>query len=126
MNNRSIDENAIIICLENLGCLKKNPISNTYTNWIGDIYKEDVYQKKWRECFFWQPYDILQIKRLSELILKLCEKYGIENKCIGTNVKIAGIENYNGIITRSNFDSDYKDVSPAFDFKLLKKLIGDE
>ena len=126
MNNRSIDENVIIICLENLGCLKKNPISNTYTNWIGDIYKEDVYQKKWRECFFWQPYDILQIKRLSELILKLCEKYGIENKCIGTNVKIAGIENYNGIITRSNFDSDYKDVSPAFDFKLLKKLIGDE
>lgn len=126
MNNRSIDENAIIICLENLGCLKKNPISNTYTNWIGDIYKEDVYQKKWRECFFWQPYDILQIKRLSELVLKLCEKYGIENKCIGTNVKIAGIENYNGVITRSNFDSDYKDVSPAFDFKLLKKLIGDE
>ena len=60
------------------------------------------------------------------MVLKLCEKYGIENKCIGTNVKIAGIENYNGVITRSNFDSDYKDVSPAFDFKLLKKLIGDE
>lgn len=126
INNKEVERNSITICLENLGCLKKNPISNNYSNWIGDIYKETVYQKKWRDCFFWEPYDVIQIKSLSELILELCDTYGIDNKCIGTNVKIDGIENYNGILTRSNFDSDHKDVNPAFDFKLLKKLIGDE
>jgi len=126
MNNEGIDKNAITICLENLGCLKKNPINDNYSNWIGDIYKESVYQKKWRECFFWEPYDVIQIKSLSDLILELCEMYGIENKCVGTNVKIEGIENFNGVITRSNFDTNYRDVSPAFDFKLLKKLIGDD
>lgn len=126
MNKKEIDEKSIIISLENLGCLKKNPLTNTYTNWVGDIYKKDAVQKKWRDCFFWEPYDVLQIKSLSELIINLCEKYGIENKCIGTNVKVEGIENYNGIITRSNFDTEHSDVSPAFDFKLLKKLIGDD
>lgn len=126
MNNKEIDQNSIIICLENLGCLKKNPLSDNYSNWIGDIYNESVYQKRWRDCFFWQPYNVLQIKKLSELIISICEKYGIENKCIGTNVKIDGIEHFNGVITRSNFDASYNDVNPAFDFKLLKKLIGDE
>jgi len=126
LDDKNIDKNAITICLENLGCLKKNPISNDYSNWIGDIYKETVYQKKWRDCFFWEPYDVVQIKSLSNLILELCDQYGIDNKCIGTNVKIDGIQYYNGVVTRSNFDSDKKDVSPAFDFKLLKKLIGDE
>jgi len=126
MNDASIDVNAITICLENLGRLKKNPLNNTYSNWIGDIYKESVHQKKWRDCFFWEPYDVLQIKRLSELILELCGEYVIENKCIGTNVKIEGVQYYNGIVSRSNFDSEYRDVSPPFDFKLLKKLIGDE
>ena len=126
MEDNEVNKNSIIICLENLGCLKKNPINLTYSNWIGDIYKETVFEKKWRDCFFWQPYDDLQIRSLSELILELCYEYEIDNKCIGTNVKVEGIENFSGVITRSNFDINYKDVNPAFDFKLLKKLIGDD
>ena len=52
MNDDNIDKNSIVIAIENNGWLKKNPLDNTYVNWIGDIYKKEVYEKKWRDYFF--------------------------------------------------------------------------
>ena len=38
----NINRNSVIITLENLGWLEKEPLTDYYVNWIGDIYKGNV------------------------------------------------------------------------------------
>ena len=121
-----INKNSIIICLENFGWLKKNTLDTSYSNWIGDIYRKKVYEKKWRGYFFWDKYEDKQIESLTTLIKELCNEFKIPTECLGHNVRQDGVENFKGIVTRSNYDSYYKDVNPAFDFKLLKELLKDD
>jgi hypothetical protein len=125
-NQPTFDKQSIIICLENLGWLEKQPLKNHYINWIGNIYKEKVFDKKWRDYFFWQPYPKIQMDKTAELCLKLSEKFNIEPVCIGHNTKTNRMENFNGILTRSNIDLDSTDVSPAFDFEYFIKKLENE
>jgi hypothetical protein len=46
LNDIKYDRQSIIICLENLGWLEKEPLKNYHINWIGSIYKEKVLDKK--------------------------------------------------------------------------------
>ena len=54
-----------------------------------------------------------------ELIELICEEYDIPKNSIGHNVKVDKIEKFNGITTRSNYDSDFTDLNPAFDFDIF-------
>jgi hypothetical protein len=63
---------------------------------------------------------------LSNLCKDLTKKNSITKKLIGHNTKIHGIEKIKGIVTRSNFDSNFTDVTPAFDFDKFNKLLGNE
>ena len=126
MENDVYDKKSIIICLENFGWLKKNTLDTSYSNWIGDIYRKKVYEKKWRGYFFWDRYEDKQIESLTTLIKELCNEFKIPTECLGHNVRQDGVENFKGIVTRSNYDSYYKDVNPAFDFKLLKDQLKDD
>lgn len=119
MDNASINRNAIIISLENLGWLRKNPLSGNYINWLGETYKGDIFTKKWKGYSFWQPYTDKQKEALLGIVKYLCEETGIPNSSIGHNVKIDKIENFNGIVCSSNFDSEKTDVNPAFDFDIF-------
>jgi N-acetyl-anhydromuramyl-L-alanine amidase AmpD len=122
-NDNSINQKSIIIVLENLGWLEKKPLSNSYINWKGSIYKDKVFEKKWRDYFFWDPYTDHQVDVLSDLCLKICDDMSIEKKCSGHNTKIDGIKNFEGIVSRSNYDSRFTDLNPSFNFeKILKKL----
>jgi N-acetyl-anhydromuramyl-L-alanine amidase AmpD len=119
----SMNRNSIAICLENFGWLEKQPLENQYVNWIGDIYKGKPYERHWRDYYFWEPYTEEQVNSLSNL----CKIIIIENKInkdlIGHNTKVKNISIFEGIATRSNFDSNYTDISPAFDFdKFRNKL----
>lgn len=116
----------IIISLENLGWLKKNPLNKGYINWIGNIYNGDVFEKKWRGYYFWQPYTEQQINSLAQLIIKLCNEFEIPKTTIGHNVKMDKIENFKGVASHSNYFSEKTDLNPSFDFELLKKNIKDE
>lgn len=120
------NKKAIVICLENLNWLKKNTLDNSYINWIGDIYKKEVYKKKWKGQFFWDRYEQKQMESLALVIKELCGKFKIPKECLDHNVKLDGVEHFKGIVTRSNYDSYYKDVNPAFDFKLLKNLLEND
>lgn len=122
----NVNRNSIIICLENLGWLEKEPLKNSHINWIGNIYKEKIYDKKWRDYFFWQPYTEIQLKNTAELCKELFKSQSIKQECIGHNTKINGVERYEGIVTRSNFDSDFTDVSPAFNFVEFLNYIENE
>jgi N-acetyl-anhydromuramyl-L-alanine amidase AmpD len=125
MQDKKIDKKSIIIVLENNGWLKKNPLDNTFINWVGDIYKKDVFEKKWREQFFWEPYTKKQLIGLSNLIKEMCEKFDIPKESLGHNVISDEASNFNGVVSKSNYDFSHKDVNPSFDFKLLKELLDD-
>jgi len=126
MQDQELDKNAIIIALENHGWLKKNALDNTFLNWVGDIYKKEVFEKKWRDQLFWDPYNEKQIEELSKLTNQLCEEFNIPKTCIDSNVRQEGVENFRGIVTKSNFDFIHKDVNPSFNFKLFKKNLENE
>ena len=122
----NINRNSIIIVLENLGWLQKEPLKDYYVNWNGDIYNGIVFEKKWRDYFFWQPYTTTQLSLTADLCNKLFKEMSIPNKVIGHNTRINGIEKFEGVITRSNFDINYTDVSPAFNFDEFLKNIENE
>lgn len=121
--HEKINKNSIIITLENLGWLERKPLSTDYINWNKSIYKGEVFEKKWRDYFFWDLYPKEQIDVLSDLCRELCDELEISKNCSGHNTKIDGIENFEGIVSRSNYDARFTDLSPAFDFeKFLKKI----
>jgi N-acetyl-anhydromuramyl-L-alanine amidase AmpD len=119
----NINRNSIIICLENLGWLEKKPLTNYYINWKGSIYNQQVYEKKWRDFFFWEPYTLSQINSTAELCNHLINEVKIKRQCVTHNTKIDGIVNFDGIVSRSNFDSKYTDLNPSFNFETFIKLI---
>ena len=71
----NINKNSIVVCLENLGWLEKEPLKNSYINWIGNIYTGEVVEKKWRDYFIWQPYSSEQMDSLVELCGVLMKKF---------------------------------------------------
>jgi N-acetyl-anhydromuramyl-L-alanine amidase AmpD len=125
-SNPNINKHSIIIVLENLGWLQKEPLKDYYVNWIGDIYKGKVFEKKWRDYFFWDPYTEEQLVSTVILVKNLMKEMKIEPNVVGHNTKINGVEKYEGVVTRSNFNSDYTDLSPAFDFEDFLNKINDE
>ena len=126
LNNSKHNKQSIIISLENLGWLEKEPLKNYHINWIGSIYKEKVLDKKWRDYFFWEPYTKIQLDKTAELCKKLSKEHPINLTCIGHNTKTNRMETFNGILTRSNIDDDSTDVSPAFDFEYFIKKLENE
>jgi len=125
-NTDKVNNKSIVICLENLGWLEKQPLKNYHINWIGSIYREKVFDRKWRDYFFWDPYTEIQLEKTAELCKELSKKHEILTQCIGHNTKIKGVDSYVGIITRSNFDEFATDISPAFDFEKFIKLLENE
>ena len=122
----NINRNSVIISLENLGWLEKKLLKNHYINWKGSIYNEQVFEKKWRDFFFWQPYTTSQIESTAKLTMMLSDEFQIERRTIGHNTYIKGIEKYEGIVSRSNFDSMYTDLNPSFNFENFEKLLKNE
>ena len=121
--HESINKNSIIVCLENLGWLEKKPLTNWYINWKGSIYNQQVYEKKWRDFFFWEPYTTSQIEKTAELCSRLIDEFQIKKNCVSHNTKIDGVENFEGIVSRSNFNGKYTDLNPSFNFETFTKLI---
>ena len=122
----SINQGSIIICLENLGWIQKEPLKDYYVNWIGDIYKGVVFERKWRDYYFWQPYTEKQIEMLVQLCKQLFDETSVKSQIIGHNTKIKDFQKQEGVITRSNYDVDFTDVSPAFNFESFTKKIENE
>lgn len=112
LNNKSI-----VILLENEGWLTKNPENNQFISWLGHIYNGDeVFQKKWRDHSYWSPYSEEQINSTLILAKELCEEFYIPLTAMTHNTKVEDLEDYKGILYKSNISKNYTDVSPAFDF----------
>lgn len=125
-SDSDVNRNSIVICLENLGWLNKTPLGLSYSNWIGDIYSKTIFERKWKDKIFWEPYSEEQLSSLVEISKKLLTKFSIDNKFIGHNTKVDGVKLFNGIVCRSNYNSRYTDISPAFQYEKFKNLIEND
>jgi len=121
-----INFNSIVIAIENLGWIEKNKDNGFTNNWIGDIYNDNPYYKKWRDYDFWDNYTDIQINNLGILCSELCNKMNINKKFIGHNTKTNNGIKFNGILSRSNIYKSYTDVSPSFDIKLFEKILEND
>ena len=119
----NINRNSVIVSLENLGWLEKKPLTNYHISWNGSIYNEQVYEKRWRDFFFWEPYNSKQVDTAAELCYHLITEIRIKKNCVGHNTKIDGIQGFEGIVSRSNFNSKYTDLNPSFNFETFNKLL---
>jgi N-acetyl-anhydromuramyl-L-alanine amidase AmpD len=126
IDDDKLNKKSITICYENLGWLEKEPLKKSYINWIGNIYNGKVLERRWRDYIFWQPYTDIQMENSILLIKLLCDEFSIPKKFVGHNTKINGLGNFEGILTRSNYNTVFTDVSPAFDFNLFNEKLNDE
>jgi N-acetyl-anhydromuramyl-L-alanine amidase AmpD len=85
-----------------------------------------VFDRKWRDYFFWQPYTTSQINKTIEICKNICNEMSIKKNLVGHNTKINGIEKFKGIVTKSNFDIEFTDLSPAFNFEEFAKEFENE
>ena len=113
------DSGVIIICLENLGWFKRRSMDGKFVDWLGDIYNNEVHEKKWRGRHFWDIYSKEQMESTLRLIKKVCNKENIPQDFVGHNVLVEGIENFKGIVSRSNYNEYWTDINPSFNFELL-------
>ncbi len=118
-DNPSIDRKQIKIAIENLGWLNKNTITGSYTNWIGDPYRTEPHIKNWRNYYFWDKYNEVQIEKVSELCEFLCEKHDIFKQHVPSQGFFENAPKFNGIICKSNFSNIYTDINPSFNFRIL-------
>lgn len=117
--------NLIIVCLENYGWVRKNPLSGNYLNWIGDSC-DSVYEKSWRGHIFWDEYSESQVNALEELVRYLFKTHDIKNNFVGHNVKVDKVEYFNGVTTVSNYFKKTTKLSPAFNFEEFKSRFNEE
>ena len=116
-----IDEQAIIVCLENVGWLNYNLKMNQFYDWKGDEYYGEHIERTWRGKRFWAEYKKDQIESLLSLLNYLCKEYSIQKDFTGNNVSFVRAKQFNGILNRSNYNKYYHDLSPAMDFDYIKE-----
>ena len=92
-------------------------------DWLGNIYKGEVFDKKWRNKFFWAIYTDKQVESLVSLLKQICEDFNIKRDFIGHNVKVSGVQNFKGVVNRSNYSDCFTDLSPAFNFEKIKEIL---
>jgi hypothetical protein len=57
---------------------------------------------------------------------QLIESLNLERKFIGHNTKVEGISRFEGIVSKSNFDTAFTDLNPSFNFETFTKFIEHE
>lgn len=118
----NIDRNIISIVLENQGWLKKDLKTDGFIDMVGNIYNGKVFEKKWRNFNYWASYNNKQFVSLIGLIKDISDRFKIPLNIVSHNTKIdIGINNFSGILYRSNFANLATDPNPSLDFDKLKE-----
>ena len=120
LDSEKQNKKSIVILLENEGWLLKDDKKNQFITWLGDIYNLDgVNTKKWRDYEYWTPYTEKQIESIVSLIISLCDEFNIPKLVINHNTKIDNLDDFKGILSKSNLNKNYTDLSPSWDFSVF-------
>jgi len=118
MDIKDVDKKSISVVLENMGMLYFDYDSNNFLNWSNDICPDkNVFERNWKGCRYWEAYTKEQFNSTIELCSYLIDKYEIKLDCLGFNSHDDTTPTFEGIVTRSNYDIDYYDLNPSFDYK---------
>ena len=122
LGKMELDKKSIVILLENEGWLHKDAEKNEFINWVGYIYNkpEEVIERRWRNYSYWAPYSDEQFLSAVKLVNQLCEEFYIPKFAIPHNTKIEDLDNFNGILYKSNIEKHYTDLSPAWNCEKFK------
>jgi N-acetyl-anhydromuramyl-L-alanine amidase AmpD len=117
--DKKLDNKIIKIAIENLGWLNKNTITGFLHNWIGDPYRSEPFIKNWRNKYYWDRYTDSQMQSLSELCERLCDKHNIFKQTVPSQGYLKNVQNFQGIVCKSNFSNIYTDINPSFNFRIF-------
>ncbi len=125
LGNLEIDKKSIVILLENSGSLIKDGENNQFINWVGHIYNEPqaVVEKRWRNYQYWAPYSEAQVNSTVELVRKLCKEFYIPIFAVPHNTKLNNADDFEGVLYKSNLETHYTDLSPAWNCEDFKKRL---
>lgn len=118
-----LDTKSIIILIENEGWLTRKNADSVFYNWKGNIYNGIVVGKMWKGHNKWAQYTDEQFESCVELVKNLCDEFFIPNVAISHNTKIEDLSDYQGVLTKSNIEKYYNDLTPAWDFEKFKNKI---
>lgn len=121
--DEKFDKRFIKICFENLGWLNKDAITGVLYNWINDPYRAEPHSRPWRNYFYWDKYTDEQIKSGALICKKICEDLSLPNNIVPSQGYIEDLNNFKGIVCKSNFSDIYTDINPSFDFKKFKEYV---
>lgn len=124
--DQDINKQSIIITLENYGWLKRKELSKEYITWDQTIYNGDVYKKKWRGMFFWDPYTEVQQKKLTELCIEKLKENLIPKNFTNNSGLYHRVKDFKGITCRSNYNLMYTDLNPSFNYEQFLTNIKNE
>lgn len=125
LGNIEFDKKSIVILLENSGSLIKDGENNQFIDWIGHIYNkpEKVIEKRWRNYQYWAPYTDEQVISTVELVKSLCKEFYITKFVIPHNTKLNQLDDFEGVLYRSNLEKYNTDLSPAWNFEEFKNKL---
>jgi len=125
MGVKEIDKRSISVVLENMGMLTFNADKECFVNWANEECDEKlVLDRLWKNCRYWEKYSEPQYESLANLCNYLSKEYEVHMDALGFNVFHEESEKFQGILTRSNYDSDYTDLNPSFDFQKFMKMLN--
>jgi len=129
MGIKEVDKRTVSIVLENMGMLVYDANKEKFVNWINEeVYDAEklVGEQLWKNYRYWEKYTSLQCESLVGLCNYLLKELNIKLDAIGHNVLETEIDlgSFQGILTRSNFDSDYTDLNPMFNWNKFLKMMN--
>jgi hypothetical protein len=127
MNVKEIDKKSVSIVLENMGWVYYDANKEYFVNWIDEECNDKLIgEQPWKNYRYWEKYTSAQYTSLVSLCEYLTKELDIKMDAIGHNTfeTEKDLATFQGIVTKSNYDSDYTDLNPLFDFNKFLKLLN--
>ena len=124
LNIKNVDKKSISIILENMGGLV-NISQDKYVNWLDEVCETSkVVEKRFMGQRYWETIPSVQLQSLTMLCNHLCEKFDIEKKIILFHHYHQDVENFKGIVFRSNYIEDSIDLNAMLDIEMLNEMFN--
>lgn len=127
MGVKEIDKKAISVELENMGWVYFNNNRECFVNWIEEECDGTLSGEQcWKNYRYWEKYTNEQHASLAQLCLYLMKEFDIKKDAVGHNSLETEIDlsTFEGIVCKSNYDTDYTDLNPFFDFNKFLKMMN--
>lgn len=119
-----LDMENIYIELENVGWLEEDKGTGYFYSWDERQYFGRVQERLWRSKQYWATYTRKQMISLSDVLDYLFNKHEKINRLFtADNVKMANVNEIEGVVCLANYAKTFLSPNPTFDFEFVNKEI---